>query len=137
MKVNDLLRESSESIITYLALVGHDITYYEQGSAAAKAQYKENPTEAYKLALKTILAEANRREAYKLALKTILAEANRREAYKLALKTILAEANRRIVSLLQNTELWKRLEADPEISMVYDRFVNLYNENDDFLESLR
>ena len=120
MKVNDLLRESSESIITYLALVGHDITYYEQGSAAAKAQYKENPTEAYKLALKTILAEANRREAYKLAL-----------------KTILAEANRRIVSLLQNTELWKRLEADPEISLVYDRFVNLYNENDDFLESLR
>jgi hypothetical protein len=103
MKVNDLLRESSESIITYLALVGHDITYYEQGSAAAKAQYKENPT----------------------------------EAYKLALKTILAEANRRIVSLLQNTELWKRLEADPEISLVYDRFVNLYNENDDFLESLR
>jgi IS1 family transposase len=103
MKVNDLLRESSESIITYLALVGHDITYYEQGSATAKAQYKENPI----------------------------------EAYKLALKTILAEANRRIVSLLQNTELWKRLEADPEISLVYDRFVNLYNENDDFLESLR
>lgn len=103
MKINDLLRESSESIMTYLALVGHDITYYEQGSAAAKAQYKENPT----------------------------------EAYKLALKTILAEANLRIVSLLQNTELWERLEADPEISLVYDRFVNLYNENDDFLESLR
>ena len=91
MKINDLLRESSESIMTYLALVGHDITYYEQGSAAAKAQYKENPT----------------------------------EAYKLALKTILAEANLRIVSLLQNTELWERLEADPEISLVYDRFVNL------------
>ena len=89
--------------MTYLALVGHDITYYEQGSAAAKAQYIENPT----------------------------------EAYKLALKTILAEANLRIVSLLQNTELWERLEADPEISLVYDRFVNLYNENDDFLESLR
>ena len=103
MKINDLLRESSESIMTYLALVGPDITYYEQGSAAAKAQYKENPT----------------------------------EAYKLALKTILAEANLRIVSLLQNTELWERLEADPEISLVYDRFVNLYNENDDFLESLR
>jgi len=38
MKISDLLVESMDSIATYLAILGHDIVYYENGCSAIKEQ---------------------------------------------------------------------------------------------------
>lgn len=102
MKINEIL-ESADSIATYLALLGHDIAFYEKGSAAAKERYKSNPT----------------------------------QDFKFAIINILNSANLNIAQLIHDEELWNRFKDDPEISIIYDRFVNLYNSNYDFLETLK
>lgn len=102
MKISDLLVETAESIATYLAILGHDIVYYENGSSSVKRQYTENPT----------------------------------PNNKIATQSIINEVNTRILALVSDTELWNRFEADPEVEVVYNRFVNLYNQNVDYLESL-
>ena len=99
MKIREIT-ESADSIITYLVLLGHDITYYENGSTAVKEQYKSNPT----------------------------------QNFKLAVNNILSSANLIIFQLIHDDELWNRFKDDPEISVVYNRFVNLYNSNHEFLE---
>ncbi len=101
MKILEIT-ESADSITIYLTLLGHDITYYENGSRAAKEQYKSNPT----------------------------------QNYKLAVNSILTSANLNILKLIHDDEIWNRFKDDPEISIVYDRFVNLYNSNYEFLKTI-
>lgn len=103
MKISDLLVESADSIATYLAILGHDIDYYENGCSSIKEQYKDNPT----------------------------------PNNKIATQTILDEVNSRILVLVSDNELWDRLNADPEVEVAYNRYVTLYNSNDDFLQSIR
>lgn len=102
MKISDLLIESADSIATYLAVLGHDIAYYENGSTSVKMQYKAHPT----------------------------------PSNKIATQSILNEVNTRILSLVSDNKLWSRFEADTEVELIYNRFVNLYNQNIDYLESL-
>lgn len=102
MKISELLVESADSISTYLAILGHDIVYYENGSSSVKEQYENNIT----------------------------------PKNKIAIQTILNEVNVRILALVSDNSLWNRFEADPEAEVIYNRFVNLYNQNIDYLESL-
>jgi hypothetical protein len=103
MRISDILRESANSITTYLALIGSDIAYYEQKSQEIKNQYESSPT----------------------------------PLYRKAAQNYLNEINIRILHLVADNSLWDRFRSDPEISIVYDRFVNLYNANDDYLEEIR
>jgi len=102
MKISDLLFESADSIATYLAILGHDVVYYEKGSSSVKEQYKNNSS----------------------------------ATNKIAARSILNEVNTRILALVSDNELWNRFEADPEVEVIYNRFINLYNQNTDYLESL-
>jgi hypothetical protein len=102
MKISEIL-ESADSIATYLALLGHDITFYENGSTAVKEQYKSNST----------------------------------PNFKFAIINILNSANFNIAQLIHDEDLWNRFADDPEISIIYNRFVNLYNSNYDFLKTLK
>lgn len=56
---------------------------------------------------------------------------------KLATQTILNEVNSRILALISDIELWNRFESDPEVEVVYNRFINLYNQNIDYIETLQ
>jgi len=102
MKISDLLTESADSIATYLAILGHDIVYYENGSSSIKSQYMDNPT----------------------------------SNNKMAAKAILNDVNLKILTLISDIDLWNRFEEDPDVEMIYNRFVNLYNQNNDYIESL-
>jgi hypothetical protein len=48
MKISDLLVESADSISTYLAILGHDIAYYENGSSSVKNNTKIIPHQIIK-----------------------------------------------------------------------------------------
>jgi len=55
---------------------------------------------------------------------------------KVAVRAILFEVNLRIMKLVNDIELWERLETNTGVDVIYDRFVTLYNDNDEFLENL-
>lgn len=57
--------------------------------------------------------------------------------FRFAIINILNTANIEIIKIIHDEELWNRFRNDPEVGIVYNRLVNLYNSNCDFIESLQ
>lgn len=74
---------------------------------------------------------------FEYATKSVMSQYNEDPTkYKEAARHYITEINLRILAIVHDTSIWDRFKTDPEISIAYDRYVNLYNSNDDFLASM-
>ena len=56
--------------------------------------------------------------------------------YESAIRHVLLRLNLDLLGVISNDELWSRFYDDSEISIIYSRFVELYNNNDEYLYQL-
>ena len=68
---------------------------------------------------------------------SVISQHESNPALKIALQSALFTINSKLAEFINDNALWSRFAADPEIDQIYDRFVALYNNNVEYLRSVK